>query len=110
MSERLERLRREIEIERQAALSDLGLTFDGPLLVAGGHDEAMKVINDRLARVPSILRDEASRRMRVAVVCMPWIAGRKVTEQPPNKISEAFGERRTIQDRSEQPPLFKSPV
>ena len=35
MSERLERLLREIEAEKAAALAELGLAFDGPLLVIG---------------------------------------------------------------------------
>ena len=80
MSERLERLQREIASEREAALAELGLSFDRPLLVAGDADPAA-VIEQRLARVPVQLRDEARTRLRRSIVVMPWLRGRRVQGQ-----------------------------
>lgn len=77
MSERLERLQREIAAEKQAALAELGLAFDGPLLVRGDQTPE-QVIGARLARVPVQLRDEARLRLRRSVVLMPWLRGRQV--------------------------------
>lgn len=77
MSERLERLQREIEAERALALAELGLSFDGPLLVTGTQ-QLDQVIAARLARVPEMLHTEARLRMQAAVVFMPWLTGRKV--------------------------------
>lgn len=77
MSERLERLQREIAAEREAALAELGLSFDGPLVAAGDADP-VAVIEARLARVPVQLRDEASVRLRRAIVRLPWLRGRRV--------------------------------
>lgn len=79
MSERLERLQREIETERQAVLAELGLSFAGPVLVPGGAAEADRLIEQRLARVPEMLRAEARARMRAQAVLMPWLAGRRVS-------------------------------
>jgi allophanate hydrolase subunit 1 len=75
MSDRLERLQREIEAERQLALSELGLATDGPLIVFGDKS-AQQVVRDRLARVPEMLRDEVAARMRV--ISLPWVRGRRV--------------------------------
>jgi hypothetical protein len=77
MSERLERLKREISAERDAVLAELGLSFTGPLLVPGDVD-ATAVIEARLARVPVQLRDEARIRLRRSIVAMPWLKGRRV--------------------------------
>lgn len=77
MSERLERLQREIAAEREAAMAELGLNFDGPMLVPGDADAAT-VIEQRLARVPMQLREEARMRLRKAIVPMPWLRGRRV--------------------------------
>ena len=77
MSERLDRLRRDIEAERALALAELGLSFDGPLLVRGDQmPEA--IITARTSKLPEALRDEAQARMRAAVVWMPWLVGRDV--------------------------------
>lgn len=76
MSERLERLRREIAAEREAAMAELGMST-GPLLVPGDVD-ATAVIEARLARVPAPLRDEARVRLRRSIVAMPWLRGRRV--------------------------------
>lgn len=80
MSERLERLQREIAAEREAALAELGLSFDRPLLVAGDADPTT-VIAQRLARVPVQLRDEAQTRLRRSIVVLPWLRGRRVQGQ-----------------------------
>jgi hypothetical protein len=77
MSERLERLQREIAAERAAVLAELGLSFTGPLLVQGDQD-ATAMIETRLARVPAQLRDEARVRLRRSIVLMPWLRGRRV--------------------------------
>ena len=77
MSERLERLQREIAAERDAVLAELGLSFTGPLLVPGDVD-ATAVIESRLARVPVQLRDEARIRLHRSIVAMPWLKGRRV--------------------------------
>lgn len=81
MSERLERLQREIAAEREAALAELGLNFSGPVLVLGGADPA-KVIEARLARVPVQLREEARVRLRRSVVTMPWLHSRRLQGVP----------------------------
>jgi hypothetical protein len=77
MSERLERLQREIAAERDAVLAELGLSFTGPLLVPGDVDPTA-VIEARLARVPVQLREEARVRLRRSIVAMPWLRGRRV--------------------------------
>jgi hypothetical protein len=77
MSERLERLQREIEAERALALAELGLSLNAPLLVTG-KQQLDEVIADRLAGVPELLRNEARSRMQAAVVFLPWLTGRKV--------------------------------
>lgn len=76
MSERLERLRREIAAEREAAMAELGMST-GPLLVPGDVDPTA-VIETRLARVPLQLRDDARIRLRRSIVAMPWLKGRRV--------------------------------
>lgn len=81
LSERLERLQREIAAEREAALAELGLSFDRPLLVAGDADP-VAVIEQRLARVPVQLRDEARVRLRRSVVTMPWLHSRRLQGVP----------------------------
>ncbi len=81
MSERLERLQREIEAERQAVLEELGLSFNGPVLVAGDAADAARVIEARLARVPELVRDQARRRMQASALVMPWLKGRRVGGQ-----------------------------
>lgn len=78
MSERLERLLREIEAEKAAALAELGLAFDGPLLVIGDLTPA-EAIERRLQRVPEPLRQEASARMARCIVRLPWLQGRQVS-------------------------------
>jgi hypothetical protein len=77
MSERLERLQREIEAERALALAELGLSLNAPLLVTG-QQQLDEVIADRLAGVPELLRSEAQSRMQAAVVFLPWLTDRKV--------------------------------
>ena len=78
MSERLDRLLREIEAQKSAALADLGLAFDGPLLVVGDTTPA-EVIQRRLQRVPEAFRQEASARMTRSIVRLPWLQGRQVS-------------------------------
>ena len=78
MSERLERLQREIAAEREAVLSELGMSFAGPLLVQGDRADAERVIAQRLARIPALLHDEARRRMRASAVCVPWLKDRRI--------------------------------
>jgi hypothetical protein len=77
MSERLERLQREIAAERVLALAELGLSFDSPLIVRGRQNPE-HVIATRLARVPRLLHDEARMRMQAALVFMPWLNERRV--------------------------------
>lgn len=77
MSERLEKLKAAIAAEREAALAELGLNFDRPVIVAGDENPAA-VIEARLARVPVQLRDEARVRLRRSVLVMPWLRGRRV--------------------------------
>lgn len=77
MSERLEKLKAAIAAEREAALAELGLNFDRPVIVAGDETPAA-VIEARLARVPVQLRDEARVRLRRSVVVMSWLTGRRV--------------------------------
>ena len=77
MSERLERLQREIAVERALALAEIGLSFDSPLIVRGGQAPE-QVIAARLARVPQLLHDEARLRMQAALVFMPWLTGRRI--------------------------------
>lgn len=79
MSERLERLLREIEAEKAAALAELGLAFDGPMLVTGDATPN-EVIERRLQRVPQALHAEARMQMLRHVVALPWLKGRRVTE------------------------------
>lgn len=78
MSERLERLLREIEAEKAAALAELGLAFDGPLLVVGATSVA-EAIERRLQRVPEPLRKDAAARLSRSVVRLPWLHGRRLT-------------------------------
>lgn len=77
MSERLEKLRREVAAEKAAVLAELGLSFDGPLLVMGSQD-ANTVINTRLAKVPEPLRQDARLRMLRSMVRLPFITSRRV--------------------------------
>jgi hypothetical protein len=77
MSERLERLLREIGAEKAAAMAELGLAFDGPLLVAGS-DTAEAAIERRLQRVPVPLRQDAAERIRRQVLLLPWLHARRV--------------------------------
>lgn len=78
MSERLERLLREIEAEKAAALSDLGFAIDGPLVVVGDTSPAA-AIERRLQRVPEPLRQEAATRLSRSVVRLSWLHGRRMT-------------------------------
>ncbi len=77
MSERLERLRREIEVERKAALADLGLAFDSPILICGAAS-VQEVIAQRLEQVPSMLRADAEAAMQRHAVRLPWLTRRRV--------------------------------
>ncbi len=77
MSERLERLQREIAAEKQAALAELGMSFSGPLLILGDRDVG-QVIAQRLEQVPAILRIEGELRLRQSVLRLPWVVGRRV--------------------------------
>lgn len=80
MSERLERLQREIAAERAAVLAELGLAFDGWLLVIGGQTPD-EVIDRRLERVPAELHPEARTQMLRQVVRLPWLTGRRLQSQ-----------------------------
>lgn len=75
MSERLERLQREIASERALLLAELGLAFDGPLLVVG-RETADQAIQKRLRHVPEMLRQDAESRLRRSVVALPWLGSR----------------------------------
>jgi hypothetical protein len=77
MSEKLDRLLREIEAEKRAAMAELGLAFNGPLLVAGS-DTAEAAIERRLQRVPAPLRQDAAERIRRQVLLLPWLYRRRV--------------------------------
>jgi hypothetical protein len=77
MSEKLDRLLREIEVEKNAAMAELGLAFDAPLLVAG-NDTAEAAIERRLQRVPAPLRQDAAERIRRQVLVLPWLNRRRV--------------------------------
>lgn len=82
MSERLERLQREIAAERASVLAELGLAFDGPLLVVGALsvDDA---IEQRLRSVPQVLRAEAMARLRRSAMVMPWLHSRNLSGSRP---------------------------
>ena len=77
MSERLERLQREIALEKAAVLAELGLAFDGPLLITG-QASVEAAIRKRLARIPEVLRADAESRLRRVILVMPWLSGRDV--------------------------------
>ncbi len=77
MSERVERLRREIEAERAAVMAEHGLHFDCPIVVRGG-EKPDEVIQRRLERVPAGLKDDARLRMARHLVMLPWLTSRKV--------------------------------
>lgn len=77
MSERLERLLREIEAEKAAALSDLGFAFDGPLVIMGDMSPA-DAIEIRLRRVPGPLRQDAAARLTRSIVHLHWLHGRRI--------------------------------
>lgn len=78
MSERLERLQREIAEEKAAALADLGLSFEAPVLLRANQTPA-EVIALRLSRVPAMLRADATHRMRRAIVSLPWLSDRAIS-------------------------------
>jgi len=77
MSERLERLQREIAVEKELALAELGLSFQGPLLVYGSQTPR-QVIDARLANVPTALHEEATTQMMRHLIVLPWLDGRRV--------------------------------
>lgn len=78
MSERLAALQRAIAAEREAVLAELGLSFAGPMLVQGDAGDCERLIDQRLARVPDVLHDEARRRMRQSAVLVPWLRNRRI--------------------------------
>ena len=77
MSERLDRLLREIEAEKALALQEAGLSFNGPVLVCG-NVKLDQVIADRLQSIPKMLHQEAESQMRRNAVVLPWLTHRKV--------------------------------
>lgn len=80
MSDRIEKLRTAIAVEKAAVMEEMGLNCSGPLLIAGDVDPTA-VIEQRLSRVPAQLRDEARARLRRSVLVMPWLRGRRVQGQ-----------------------------
>lgn len=74
---RIEALRAAIEAEKVAVMAELGLAFDGPMLVVGpgSVDEA---IERRLRSVPRLLHADAIVRLRRSAMVMPWLNGRNL--------------------------------
>ncbi len=77
MSERLEKLRREVEHEKALLMQELGLSFTGPLLVMGSQN-ASALIQGKLARIPAPLRAEAESKLMSSLVRLPWLDSRRV--------------------------------
>lgn len=78
MSERLDRLHREIAEEKAAALADLGLSFEAPMVLRANQTPA-EAIAQRLARVPEMLRADATHRMRRSIISLPWLSTRNIS-------------------------------